>query len=172
MRRFAILCVLALAGCAKEPSSKVTVTTPDDSKEPSSNVTVAIPVDSKEPSSKVTVTAPDNSDVKPRLFSDYGTQPDCEKAGGEWRAWCTPAVKSCVMSWPDAGKACSDSSECASNTCMVDATLHCDENKQCIEPVIPLTGTIAVGVCKGMDVSCGSYIEIKKGIVQEQYDID
>jgi hypothetical protein len=157
MRRFAILCVLALAGCEKEPSSNVAVTIPDNS---------------NAPSSKVTVTTPDDSDVKPRLFSDYGTQPDCEKAGGEWRAWCTPAVKSCVMSWPDAGKACSDSSECASKTCMVDATLHCDENKQCIEPVIPLTGTIAVGVCKGMDVSCGSYIEIKKGIVQEVYHID
>jgi hypothetical protein len=172
MRRFAILCVLALAGCAKEPSSEVMVTTADDSKEPSSNVTVAIPVESTEPSSRVTVTTPDNSDVKPRLFSDYGTQPDCEKAGGAWRAWCAPATESCIMSWPDAGKACSDSSECASNTCMVDTTTHCDENKQCIEPVIPLTGTIAVGVCKGMDVSCGSYIEIKKGIVQEQYDID
>ena len=172
MRRFAILCVLALAGCAKEPPTEVTVTTPDESREQSSSVAVAIPDESREPSFKVTVTTPDNSDVKPRLFSDYGTQPDCEKAGGEWRAWCTPAVESCIMSWPDAGKACSDSSECASKTCMLDLTTHCDENKQCIEPVIPLTGTIAVGVCKGMDVSCGSYIEIKKGIVQEQYDID
>lgn len=84
----------------------------------------------KEPSFKVTVTTPDNSHLKPSLFSDYGTQPDCAKAGGEWRAWWTPAVKSCVMSWPDAGKACSDSSDCASNTCMVDTTLNCDENKQ------------------------------------------
>ena len=54
----------------------------------------------------------------------------------------------------------------------MDATTHCDENKQCIAPVIPLTGTIAVGVCKGMDVRCGSCIEIEKEIVQEQYDID
>jgi hypothetical protein len=172
MRRFAFLCVLALVACDKEPSSKQTVTTADESKEPSPSVTVAIPVDSKEPSSQVTETTLDDSHVKPSLFSDYGTQPDCEKAGGEWRAWCAPATKTCIMSWPDAGKACSDSSECASKTCMMDLTIHCDENKQCIEPVIPLAGTIAVGVCKDMDVSCGSYIEIKKGIMQEAYHID
>lgn len=172
MQRFAILCVLALAGCEKEPSSPVTVTTPDGSKEPSSKATVTIPQDPDERSSNVTVTTLDNPDVKPTLFSDYGTRPDCEKAGGEWRAWCTPATESCIMSWPDAGKACTDSSDCASKTCMVDTTLVCDENKQCIEPVIPLTGTMATGICKGMDVSCGSYIEIKKGIVQEPYHID
>jgi hypothetical protein len=142
MRRFAFLCLLALVACDKEPSSKVTVTTPD------------------------------NSHLKPSLFSDYDTQPDCEKAGGEWIAWCSPSVKRCVMSWPDAGKACTDSSECASRTCMVDLVIRCDKNKQCTEPVIPATGSAAVGVCKDMDVSCGSYIEIKKGIVQEQYDID
>ena len=172
MRRFAILCVFAFAGCEKEPSSSEAATIPDNSKQPSLNVPVTIPDKSKEQSSEMKETTPDNSDVKPRLYSDYGTQPDCEKAGGEWRAWCTPAVESCIMSWPDAGKACSDSSDCASNTCMVDTTLYCDENKQCIEPYIPLTGTMAVGVCKRMDVSCGSYIEIKKGIVQEVYHID
>jgi hypothetical protein len=143
MRRFAFLCVLVLAGCDKEPSFKVTVTTPD------------------------------NSDVKPSLFSAYDTQANCEKAGGEWIAWCSPSVKRCVMSWPDGGKACTDSSECASKTCMVDLVIRCDKNKQCDEPpLIPSTGSAAVGVCKDMDVSCGSYIEIKKGIVQEQYDID
>lgn len=172
MRRFVILYLLALAGCGKEPSSNVMATLPDNSKEPASDVTVTSTTDRpREPASK-TVTAPDNSDVKPRLFSDHRTRPDCEKAGGEWRAWCTPAVESCIMPWPDAGKACTDSSECASHTCMVDATLRCDENKQCIEPVIPLNGTMAIGVCKRIDVPCGSYIEIKKGIVQEQYDID
>lgn len=172
MRRFAILSVLALAGCAKEPSAEVTVTQAGDSKESSSNVAVTTHDASKEPALSVTVMTPDNTHVKPRLFSDYPTQPDCEKAGGEWRAWCAPATESCIMSWPDAGKTCSDSSGCSSKTCMVDTTLVCDENKQCIEPVIPLTGTIAVGICKGMDVSCGSYIEIKQGIVQEQYHID
>lgn len=140
MRRFAILCVLSLAGCEKEPSPEVTVNTPD------------------------------TSHLKPSLFSDYDSQPDCEKAGGEWIAWCSPATKSCVMSWPDAGKKCTDSSECASKTCMVDLTTVCQDGK-CTDPVIPAQGTKATGVCKDMDVSCGSYIEIKKGIVQEQYDI-
>ena len=142
MRRFAILCALALIGCEKEPPFKVTVSTPD------------------------------NSHVKPSLFSDYDDPPACEKAGGEWMAWCAPGVKRCVMSWPDGGKACTDSSECESKTCMVDLTIRCDENKQCTEPVIPVTGSAAVGTCKTRDVGCGSYIEIKKGIAQEPYHID
>lgn len=142
VRSFAILCVLAVVGCEKEPPVKEPVMTPD------------------------------LLHSKPSLFADYDTQAACETAGGEWLAWCSPSVKRCVMAWPDGGKSCTDSSECDSKLCMVDLTIRCDENQQCTGPDEPTTGSAAVGTCETHDVRCGSYIEIKKGIAQEPYHID
>jgi hypothetical protein len=142
MRRFAILCVLAVVGCEKEPPFEKTVTTPD------------------------------LLHSKPSLFADYDTQAACETAGGEWIRWCRASELRCVMSWPDGGKSCTDSSDCDSKTCMIDLTIRCDKNQQCTEPHEPAAGSPAVGTCKTRDVRCGSYIEIKKGIAQEPYHID
>jgi hypothetical protein len=139
---------MAVAGCEKEP-----------------------PIEA--PPVEETVTTRDLLHDKPTLFAGYDTQEDCEAAGGEWKSWCRPNKMRCVMSWPDGGKSCTDSSECASKTCMVDLTIRCEsETQQCTEPDEPATGSAAVGICKTQDVRCGSYIEIKKGIAQELYHID
>jgi hypothetical protein len=144
MRQVAIIFLLALCGC--------------DSSTP--------------PAVKTTLTTPDNSDIKPSLFSGYDTPPACQKAGGTWKSWCPPGNKTCVMPWPDGGKRCVDSSECASKTCMFELTARCELGKECSDPVRPQPGDAAVGICKREDVSCGSYIEIKRGIAQEAYHID
>src|SRR5262245_52784397 len=72
-----------------------------------------------------TVPASSAATKKPKLYSDYRNPAECEKAGGKWKAWCAPVTPSCVMPWSDGGKKCVDSSECESQTCMVDLTVWC-----------------------------------------------
>ncbi len=142
MRCTCLLAVLLLTGCDRD------TLTADTSPEPSA------------------------TEAKPPELPSYDSRPDCENAGGKWKAWCTPNKASCVMPWPDGGNQCTDSSECESRMCMVDLTITCNDNKECQEPVIPKPGESALGICKREDVSCGSYFEIRGGLAQEPYHVD
>jgi hypothetical protein len=48
--------------------------------------------------------------VKPPIIE---TQTACSSYGGEWRPVCRMQKPACVISFKDAGKSCSDSSECS-----------------------------------------------------------
>jgi hypothetical protein len=98
-------------------------------------------------------------------------QVDCFRAGGKWEKWCRPNEYQCLMPYRDAGKACTDSSQCE-GLCLVDTVSVCEAGKGCIDPVIPQTGQPFVGICQRDDASCGSFIEIHKGRAEPQYDVD
>ena len=143
MRRIAFLAVLTLTGCDSS-------TWTNDASTP-----------------------PGVAAVTPPQLPSNDTRLDCEKAGGEWKAWCVPNTPSCVMPWPDAGKQCTDSSQCESRMCMVDLSVTCTGENECQDPpFIPRPGELAMGICKREDVSCGSYIEIRHGLAQEPYHVD
>ena len=71
----------------------------------------------------------------------------------------------------DAGKACTDSSQCE-GLCLVDMVSVCEPGKECIDPVIPAPGQPFVGICQRDDASCGSFIEIRKGQAEPAYHVD
>src|SRR4051812_47959527 len=79
--------------------------------------------------------------------------------GGVVRPVCTSQKDMCVTPYPDAGRKCLDSSECAGR-CLVDLTAHCDGAGKCTEPVVPETGARAFGTCEIDNNPCGSRIEV------------
>jgi hypothetical protein len=75
----------------------------------------------------------------------------CAKTGGEVRPVCMRGMPMCVVPFPDAGKVCSDSSECM-GTCRGDGSA---------QPEKP-----AKGVCSRNTDPCGCYQLVEKGVAQ------
>jgi len=100
------------------------------------------------------------------------TQPACESAGGQWLPDCSPNAPRCLMPYADAGKQCTDSSECESNMCITDLEEVCTAGEGCKAPHVPKPGESASGICKRNNERCGSFIEIKGGLAQVPYHID
>lgn len=109
--------------------------------------------------------------IYPQFVAKQYTPEDCAKGGGQWRAGCIPNQPQCLTPYRDGGKQCKNSSECESKMCLIDLTSRCIKGK-CVEPVIPKTGDLALGVCKFDDSSCGTFIEIKDGRVLPVYSVD
>ena len=76
----------------------------------------------------------------------------CKSRGGEFRPVCRMHKPACVIRYPDAGKRCTDKSQCA-GLCIVDSArpLELGEN--------------AKGRCQEDDDPCGCKIEVKNGKV-------
>jgi len=91
--------------------------------------------------------------------------------GGAVRPVCGSQKDMCVTPYPDAGKRCSDSSECAGD-CLVDLTAHCDGAGKCTAPEVPASGTGAFGTCEVDNDPCGSRIEVINGVVQPPVHVD
>src|SRR5678815_2456916 len=91
--------------------------------------------------------------------------------GGAVRPVCMSQKDMCVTPYPDAGKKCSDSSECAGD-CLVDLTAHCDGAGKCTAPVVPGAGTRAFGTCEMDNDPCGSRIEVINGVIQAPVHVD
>src|SRR5690606_9042494 len=73
---------------------------------------------------------------------------ECLLEGNHWRRVCIDHRFACIASYADAGKSCTDSSDCMGN-CVVDLTIVCDENGTCPQdPEIPASGASVVGVCE------------------------
>ena len=100
------------------------------------------------------------------------TQQACDAKGGQWLPDCRPNERRCLMPYPDAGKRCTDSSECESNMCVTDLDVVCEVGKGCPEPQVPAPGSPAVGICKRNNERCGSFYEIKHGIAQPPRHVD
>lgn len=73
----------------------------------------------------------------------------CAKAGGEIRPVCMRGVPMCVVNFTDAGKTCSDSSEC-SGRCEIDGQAA---------PMQP-----ARGKCRSTNDPCGCFQLVEKGV--------
>lgn len=76
----------------------------------------------------------------------------CAKAGGEVRRVCMMGVPMCVVTFADAGKACSDSAEC-SGRCLV--------KEAGAQPMQP-----AKGQCAATNDPCGCFQTVEKGLAQ------
>lgn len=48
-----------------------------------------------------------------------GTPAQCQAAGGRWQRVCMMGTLACVKPYADAGKACSDGSQCAGRRCLM-----------------------------------------------------
>jgi hypothetical protein len=99
------------------------------------------------------------------------TQVECFRARGKWQKWCQPNAYQCRVPFPDAGKPCTDSSQCE-GLCLIDMVSVCEPGKECVDPVIPEPGQPAAGICQRDDTGCGSFIEIHKGRADSAYHID
>jgi hypothetical protein len=106
----------------------------------------------------------------PSAASFATNQVECFRADGLWVKWCSPGQYSCLTPYRDAGKACTDSSQCE-GLCLADLAAICTAGA-CTEPKAPKVGERFVGRCQRDDASCGSFIEIHKGRAEPQYDVD
>jgi hypothetical protein len=89
----------------------------------------------------------------------------CMVQGGAWKRACRAQEHRCVMPYPDAGKACSDSSECKGQ-CLVDLADKCDASGKCTPAKVPEVGSEVRGMCQVDDDPCGSFMVVKKGHAQ------
>lgn len=77
---------------------------------------------------------------KPENATDEAT---CKTGGGEWKPICRMQKPACVTTYADAGKACTDGSECAGD---------------CVSAgggEFPAAGATATGVCSTNNDPCG-----------------
>lgn len=89
----------------------------------------------------------------------------CTEQGGDWRQVCPARVYQCVKPYPDAGKACNDSSECEGE-CLFELVTLCDEGGECKEPEVPEPGSRVTGTCQRDDDPCGSFVLVQDGLAQ------
>lgn len=90
---------------------------------------------------------------------------ECKRKGGDYRRVCVAQEYMCVMPYPDGGKPCKDSSECAGE-CRIEAMTVCSAEGKCAEPALPSPGEEATGNCQVDNDPCGSVIPIKSGRAQ------
>lgn len=75
---------------------------------------------------------------------------ECTAKGGKMRPVCRSGRLMCVVAYPDAGKACSNNSDCASNKCVAD-------------PAAGPIGAPVAGKCKVTNDPCGCTTTVKNG---------
>lgn len=75
----------------------------------------------------------------------------CSAAGGTVKPVCRLQRPQCVISYPDAGKACTDGSQCGSGKCVTDRDAA--------------PGAPAQGVCKADNDPCGCVTPVVNGKV-------
>lgn len=85
----------------------------------------------------------------------------CAKKGGEIRPVCRRGTPTCVLAYADAGRTCSDSSQCQGR-CVVDR-----EN----ELPAPAAGK-STGVCEADSDPCGCSAEVIGGVAQPARCVD
>lgn len=95
----------------------------------------------------------DNS-VQEALNADKAA---CEKAGGDLRPVCRMGKPMCVVTFSDAGKQCSDSSECMGR-CMA------ENGAEAMKP--------AVGHCAADNQPCGCMQIVANGLAQPTLCVD
>jgi hypothetical protein len=76
------------------------------------------------------------------------TAEQCSTIGGEWRPVCMMGKPACVVTFKDAGKSCSDSSECSG---------------KCVTKAGAQPGTETRGQCTTNSDPCGCFQLVTKG---------
>jgi hypothetical protein len=83
----------------------------------------------------------------------------CKAGGGNWRPICFLGKPACVVTFPDAGKACSDKADCQGQCYAVLASG-------------PPGTAKAVGVCQQTSDPCGCHSRILKGLAEPVLCVD
>ena len=78
----------------------------------------------------------------------------CKAQGGNWRTVGMMQTEACEIRYPDAGKTCTDGSQCAGGMCLTDAATP--EN----------AGARTTGVCQPTNMTFGCFSEVKDGVTQ------
>jgi hypothetical protein len=121
-----------LAACAPKPPGQPAAATP--SAAVSSAAASAIPTQTAAPA--------------PERPAD---QAACKSAGGNWQPVCRMQKPACVMTFPDAQKACSGKADCM-GACLVHGEAKAGEK--------------AEGLCAANDDPCGCRQEVEGGIAR------
>ncbi len=87
--------------------------------------------------------------AKPQSMPYAETEVECQAAGGKWGPVGLMGVEACTLDAPDAGKVCSDSSECVGE-CWSTAEI----------------GSKATGYCQPTNMPFGCHASVKDGVVQ------
>ena len=87
---------------------------------------------------------------------------NCEAFGGKVLPVCRLGLPSCVFSYSDAGRSCSDSAQCEGS-----CWLAPPKQGESVRP-----GDLAVGVCQADSDVCGCHFEILDGVVQQGICVD
>ncbi len=77
------------------------------------------------------------------------TEAACTAQGGAWRPICRMQTLACVTTFEDAGKVCTDGSDCKSGRCLADG--------------ITDAGIETSGTCAANDDPCGCFTAIEDG---------
>ena len=98
--------------------------------------------------------------AKPSLPGPHGVKPGaggeaaaCRARGGEWRPVCMRQIPRCLTRFPDAGRRCTDNSQCAGRRCLYQGPIGA-------APAGPVTGA-----CAATDDPCGCTAEVVNGRV-------
>lgn len=97
-----------------------------------------------------------NASVQEALTADPAA---CAKAGGDLRPVCRMQKPMCLITFSDAGKTCSDGSDCGSGRCVAS------------EKGAAKSGP-ATGVCRPTNDPCGCYTRIEDGVAQPTICVD
>lgn len=82
---------------------------------------------------------------------------DCTTAGGEWKKVGLAGNLACVLKTKDAGKSCTDSSQC---------------EERCLAGIDQTDTTKVVGQCQATNQPFGCFAEIKDGVAEPALCID
>jgi len=100
-----------------------------------------------------------DSSVQEALTADPAA---CAKAGGELKPVCRMQRPMCLITFSDAGKACSDGSDCGSGRCVAGPA----------DMPPPLPSVPVKGICAATNDPCGCYQRIEDGLAQPTICVD
>jgi hypothetical protein len=93
---------------------------------------------------------------------DMAGQQACEGAGGEFLGGCPNAPQACVARYSDAGRQCTDSSQC-DGLCLTEASEAPFSFSDSKTPNFPAEGSKVVGRCQTSSFHCGSIQQVESG---------
>ena len=114
-------------------------------------VAACSPAEPPAPAEPTPTATPAPAASEPASPAPGADQASCITKGGEWRPVCRMQQPACVMTFADAGKACTDGDDCAGD-CMA-------PNSAGFAP----TGATVSGVCAVNDDPCGCKQTVESG---------
>lgn len=90
----------------------------------------------------------------PAPVAEPGDEATCKAQGGNWQTVGMMQTEACEIRYPDAGKTCTDGSQCTGGMCLTDAATP------------ETAGARTTGVCQPTNMIFGCYSEVRDGVTQ------